>query len=969
MATDGSIIIDTKIDDSGLSKGFQRIKNDMGSVAEEAGKMGKDIQTAFSSADFSKPVAKAAAQIKSIERQLATVTAKLDIAKANGDDNKTMRLDERRMELYDKLGSARDRYAIEVAAAAQRQASAEEAAAARQTAAVNKQNSAEKQRQSILSKTATVIKSVFNRTKKLVGLFSGLNKSAEQFGHRLKSIVSGALVFNLISQGLRGVTKYFGSVLRANDEFSAALAKLKGALFTAFQPIYEFVTPALTTIVNLLTRATQAVAQFFATLAGKKYGDMAQNAEALYDTAGGIEAVGKESKKSLAPFDEINTLSDNSDASGGGSTSVAPDFSITEDLNGLISLDATALTTKLNNMIASVDWVDIGGKLAAGIDGALRFLSTAILNFDWYAATASIALMLNEIINNVDWGNLGVILGAKFILLVEGLGGLFATIDWAGLGMAFASALTGLWNSIDWLQAAKTLSDGLIGAITSLSTAIKNIDWQKIGNDVATFIAAIDWNGILVALSDGIGAALGGLAALVWGLVEDAWASVVEWWQEVAFEDGKFTISGLLEGIWEGIKNIGKWIKEKIFDPFIKGFKAAFGIASPSKVMKEQGKFIIDGLKSGITNAWNSIKTFFSNAIAALKKIFSNAWSSIKSTATKAWNGIKSTLSSLWNGVKNTATKVWNGVKSFFSNTWNSIKNTATKVWNSVKTFLTNTWNNVKTRAANAWNNVKTGFSNAWSKIKTNTTNTWAAQKKFLTNTWNSVKTRAANTWNNVKTGFSNAWSNVKNKTSSVWGGIKGTLSNTWGSIKSTASNAWNSVKNGAISAWNKLKTRTSEIWQNVLSVVKKPINGIIGAINGLISGVVNGINTVIRALNRLSFTIPSWVPALGGKSFGFNISTLTAPQIPYLAQGAVIPPNAPFMAVLGDQKRGTNIEAPLATIEQAVRNVLTEGNGEISVNVNFTGNLSQLARVLKPAIDIESKRKGYSLAKVVVNG
>ena len=90
----------------------------------------------------------------------------------------------------------------------------------------------------------------------------------------------------------------------------------------------------------------------------------------------------------------------------------------------------------------------------------------------------------------------------------------------------------------------------------------------------------------------------------------------------------------------------------------------------------------------------------------------------------------------------------------------------------------------------------------------------------------------------------------------------------------------------------------------------------------GDLSAVVTGINAVINALNGLSFDLPD---IFGGGHVGFNISTLTAPQIPYLAQGAVIPANREFLAVLGDQSHGTNVEAPLDTIKQAVAEVMED--------------------------------------------
>ena len=135
--------------------------------------------------------------------------------------------------------------------------------------------------------------------------------------------------------------------------------------------------------------------------------------------------------------------------------------------------------------------------------------------------------------------------------------------------------------------------------------------------------------------------------------------------------------------------------------------------------------------------------------------------------------------------------------------------------------------------------------------------------------------------------------------------------------IGQACSNMWSGVKETAVS-----------IWDGIVSAILGAVNRIIGGINGMISGVVNGINLVSQALNAIGFDIPGWVPGFGGMRFGFNLHQLSAPQIPYLAQGAVIPPNKEFLAVLGDQSHGTNIEAPLSTIEEAVARVI--GNPEL---------------------------------------
>ena len=159
---------------------------------------------------------------------------------------------------------------------------------------------------------------------------------------------------------------------------------------------------------------------------------------------------------------------------------------------------------------------------------------------------------------------------------------------------------------------------------------------------------------------------------------------------------------------------------------------------------------------------------------------------------------------------------------------------------------------------------------------------------------------------------------------------------------------------------WDELKATASDVWDGVTTTTKGAVNSIIGFINGMISAVTNGINAVIRALNSIQIDIPSWVPGLGGRHFGINMAELTAPQIPYLAQGAVIPANREFLAVLGDQKHGTNIEAPA----DLIRSIVREEIGSQQVTVRFEGNLAQLGRVLRPVIDTERKRKGATLIK-----
>lgn len=146
-------------------------------------------------------------------------------------------------------------------------------------------------------------------------------------------------------------------------------------------------------------------------------------------------------------------------------------------------------------------------------------------------------------------------------------------------------------------------------------------------------------------------------------------------------------------------------------------------------------------------------------------------------------------------------------------------------------------------------------------------------------------------------------------------------------SLFASVKNKFTTLQISIVSTFTNLRTSVSNIWNGIASNIKSSVNSIIGFINSMISGIVSGINALTNTLNGLQIDVPDWVTNLTGvKAFGFNLPTFTAPQIPYLATGAVIPPNAPFAAVLGDQKHGNNIEAPENLLRRIVRE---EGGGQ----------------------------------------
>lgn len=129
-------------------------------------------------------------------------------------------------------------------------------------------------------------------------------------------------------------------------------------------------------------------------------------------------------------------------------------------------------------------------------------------------------------------------------------------------------------------------------------------------------------------------------------------------------------------------------------------------------------------------------------------------------------------------------------------------------------------------------------------------------------------------------------------------------------------------------SAWEGVKKVFSGIWNSIVIIAESAINA-----------VIKGLNWLISKINTIKFTVPSWVPGVGGKSIGGHISSLSEVRLPRLATGAVIPPNKEFLAVLGDQKSGTNIETPLATMVDAFKQAMAEsGGGATTVVVQLDG-------------------------------
>ena len=182
--------------------------------------------------------------------------------------------------------------------------------------------------------------------------------------------------------------------------------------------------------------------------------------------------------------------------------------------------------------------------------------------------------------------------------------------------------------------------------------------------------------------------------------------SVVKWWKDVAYEDGQFTMEGLLNGILNVFSDIGSWIKSNVFDPFIDGFKGIFGIHSPSTVMAEMGNYLILGLANGVLdtigvaiqafeNVWTGIRevfspvtTWFSDKFTSAKNAIVSAFKFIGSWANEKWADIKRPFSNVRDWFKDGFQKAYDAVKSIWSGLGQFFKGIAENAFKPIKSLV-----------------------------------------------------------------------------------------------------------------------------------------------------------------------------------------------------------------------------------------------------------------------------------------
>ena len=215
----------------------------------------------------------------------------------------------------------------------------------------------------------------------------------------------------------------------------------------------------------------------------------------------------------------------------------------------------------------------------------------------------------------------------------------------------------------------------------------------------------------------------------------------------------------------------------------------------------------------------------------------------------------------------------------------------------------------------------------------------------------------------NIIQGLLNGIDSLKDRVYELWQNIKeGVVQKVW-DMRDGVIGWVQNIKRGVESQFTAIKEKSISIWNSIKDGLKTPLNAILSGVETMVNGFIKGINKMIESVNNLgSIKVPDWAKSkLGIGDFSINIPTIKEISLPRLAQGAVIPPNREFMAVLGDQSSGTNIEAPLETIKEALAEVMGNQTQAVgSAVMQLDGQT--FARLVTPYVVSELGRRGYDV-------
>ena len=422
----------------------------------------------------------------------------------------------------------------------------------------------------------------------------------------------------------------------------------------------------------------------------------------------------------------------------------------------------------------------------------------------------------------------------------------------------------------------------LSGLLTPLTAGLDGILglFSKLGQATGTWMQGLDLSGLAGSFA-GLAAAIGPVVQLAMGGLAWAWQNVLLPLSGWAIQSVAPAFFDLLSAALQALNPI-----IEVFQPFAQYLWESF-LQPLAEWTGGVVVSVIEGIVNGLTlfSAWISENMELVQGIVTLVASFAAAWVLVN-TALAVWNVISLVATA-------GATALGAAVAFLTSPVTLIIAGIAALI--AIIALLITHWDQVK-------------------QVGT-------AALQFLQEVW-----AAACEWFNaivvqpLAALFSTFWQTVQNlaqlalsKLQAIWGTLCGWMQRL--------------VIDPLTSMWTGFKDIVLNLWDGIAGGVRGAVNSIIGFVNGMIRAAVDGVNTVIRLLNSISFEVPGWVPEIGGKTFGFDIPTMSAPQIPMLARGGVI--RQPVLAMMGEYA-GAATNPEIVAPESRLRQLMAEQNGPV---------------------------------------
>ena len=329
-------------------------------------------------------------------------------------------------------------------------------------------------------------------------------------------------------------------------------------------------------------------------------------------------------------------------------------------------------------------------------------------------------------------------------------------------------------------------------------------------------------------------------------------------------KDTLITIGKILLGVYATVKAFA------VITTIIRGIAAAQWLWNAAMTANPIGIIImaIAALVAAVIWLWNN----WDKVVAWISGLWDKFAQKFPKTAAflkQYWEVSCKALKAVWDWLCEAFTAAWDFVSEQFTQAWERMKFT----WNFLCDALGSAWDAVCDGLSAAWDFVSDQFSQAWERMKF----TWNFLCEALGSAWDAVCNGLSAAWDYVAGQFTQGWENLK----MTWNYICGIFGSAWDAVCSGLTTAWDTVSGYFTSAIEWLGGLFTGLWDGIKSAFTSVFDSIPAALKTPINAVINIINGAINAINGIGFTIPDWVPGLGGKRFEVNI-----PNIPMLAKG-----------------------------------------------------------------------------------